>query len=186
MKKTITIYCLVALLMTITPISMANKQHRNKQRIEPSDTGYGLQLLTELDGETFHLQDVAKLKIKLKNVGQGPITIYKHLAWGRSSSFTVFISDEHGKAVRRTFLEDAMHVPPFSKNDFVTIQPSESVETKRLVDMRGDGIKAPGIYQITVRYHSPVPREFAPEGLEIWAMENGVLQSKPVTFKVTQ
>jgi hypothetical protein len=186
MKQVITICCLVALLVTITVISMANKQRHNKRQIEPSDTGYGLQLSTELDGETFHLQDVAKLIIKLKNVSQGSITLYKHLAWGRSSSFTMFISDEHGKAVRGTFLEDAMHVPPFSKDDFVTIQPGESVEIKRLVDMRGDGIKASGIYQIAVRYHSPVPREFAPEGLEIWAMENGVLQSKPVTFKVTR
>jgi hypothetical protein len=96
------------------------------------------------------------------------------------------ISVVSGKLAERTFLEDALHHPPFPAEDFITIQPGESLEKERWLDLHGDGIRTPGVYRVTVWYHSPIPREFAPSGLKIWAMENGVLQSKPVTFKVTQ
>jgi hypothetical protein len=50
--------------------------------------------------------------------------------------------------------------------------------------MREIRIKEPGEYRIVVHYRSPIPERFAPAGLEIWAMEDGALQTKPVDIKV--
>jgi hypothetical protein len=160
-------------------------QRRSPQK-EASDTKDGLQLSIELDRERLLLGEAATLKIRLKNVSQSPITIYKHLGWGRSSSLTMSLSVVRGALARRTFLEDAQHHPPFPQGDFTTIQPGEFIERERWLDLKSDGITGPGIYKLTVWYHSPVPREFAPPGLKLWAAENGVLQSKPVTLTVAQ
>lgn len=176
---------LAALLVTLIVSVMGANQHRDLRKTEPSNTKDGLQLSVEADKESFRLDETPTLRIKLRNVSQSPIAIYKKMGWGRSSSFTISISVVQGELGERRFLEDALDHPPFPAEDFITIRPGESVERERLLDLRGDGIKAPGVYEVTVRYHSPIPREFAPSGLKLWAMENGVLQSKPVSLKVT-
>jgi hypothetical protein len=186
MKQIFIVTFVSIFLLTITPNGMADKQSRVKPRVKPTDTKEGLQLSVELDKESYGLGDTARMKIRLRNLSQTPITIYKNLAWGASSSFTLSISAISGKLAERTFLDDAMHHPPFPREDFTTIQPGEFVEQERQLDLRGDGIRTLGVYQIKIRYHSPVPHQFAPEGLKIWAMENGELRSKPVTLKVTK
>ena len=185
MRQIINSTSLAALLVTLIVSVMAKNQHRDVRKTEPSDTKDGLQLSVELDKESFRLDETPTLKIRLRNVSQSPISIYKKMGWGRSSSFTISISVVQGELGERRFLEDALDHPPFPAEDFITIRPGESVERERLLDLRGDGIKSPGIYKATVRYHSPIPREFAPSGLKVWAMENGVLQSKPASLKVT-
>src|SRR5258707_719368 len=78
--------------MVFGPASAAaNKQGlRHKENL--SDTRAGLQLSIRLDGESFRLDDVATLKITLRNVSQTPITIYRKFGWGPSSSFIFSIS----------------------------------------------------------------------------------------------
>jgi hypothetical protein len=150
-----------------------------------ADTKHGLQLSVELVKESYRLDETPTLKIRLRNVSQSPIAIYKKMGWGRSSSLTISISVVQGELGERMFVEDSLDHPPFPAEDFILIHPGESVERERLLDLRSDGIQSPGIYRVTVWYHSPIPREFAPPGLKPWAMENGALQSKPVTLKVT-
>lgn len=163
-------------------------QRKGKHQLRASDTKFGLQLSIDLDDETFPLDSSLTLKAVLKNVGQVPITLLKRMGWGRSSSFSMSILDEKGNLVIGRMLDDAIDVRsvPFQKEDFITIQPGESIRRERLVDFPSKGIGSPGIYQIIVNYHSSVSRRSAPEGLKIWAMENGVLQSKPARFTVTQ
>lgn len=175
----------VAMLITLAVGSVAKHQHSVKARASASDTKDGLQLSIEIDRDSYRLGDSATMKIRLKNVSRGPIAIFKNLAWGASASFTLGISADRGKLAQKTFLDDAQHRPPFVAEDFITIQPGELVEQERLIGLRREGIKESGVYKVTVWYHSPIPRSFAPEGLQIWAMENGVLRSKPVAFNVT-
>lgn len=174
----------VALLVVLIMSAMAKNQHRDVRKTQSTDTKDGLQLSIELEKESFRLDETPTMKIRLKNVSQSPIAVYKKMGWGRSSSFAISISAIQGELGERKFLEDALHQPPFPAEDFMTIPAGESVERERLLDLRGDGIKSPGIYKVTVWYHSPIPREFAPPGMKLWAMENGALQSKPVSLKV--
>lgn len=181
------IFAILVSLLSVTEVlnGMPTTQHRGKREPGPRDNKDGLQLSIELDGEHFGINDVPTLKITLKNISQVPIAIYKNLAWGRSSSLTLSIVDDHEKMVRGTTLADASHVPPFPREDFLTIGPGESVQKESILGLRDEGIKGLGAYKLVVWYHSPIPRDFAPSGLNLWAMENGVLQSKPVTLKVT-
>src|SRR5712692_7102231 len=168
MRQIISSTPLAALLVTLIVSVMAKDQHRDVRKTEPSDTKDGLQLSIELDKESFRLDETATLKIRLKNVSQSPTAIYKKMGWGPSSSFTISISIVQGELGERRFLEDTLDHPPFPAEDFITIRPGESVERERLLDLRGDGIKSPGIYKVTVWYHSPIPRDFAPPGLKPW------------------
>ena len=47
-------------------------------------------------------------------------------------------------------------------------------------------IRRLGVYSVTVWYRSPIPREFAPEGMKVRAMEEGRLESKPVKFEIVE
>jgi hypothetical protein len=151
-----------------------------------SDTRDGLNLSIELDGESYHLDDVAKLKITLKNVSQTPITVFKKFGWGPSSSFIFSISDDRGKEIERTAFADSTHWPPFSKEDFATLEPGESIQQDSELDLEGEEVKVVGVYHINIWYHSPIPRRSAPEVPNLWSAENGTLRAKPVRFKVTK
>jgi hypothetical protein len=177
---------MMVLAATVVLSDTVQNQHGSKRKTELPDTKDGLQLSIEVKGDSFHINDIPKFKVTLKNISRAPITIYKNLGWGRSSSLTLSILDNRNRMMRKTTLADASHVPPFPREDFITIQPDESIQKEFILGLRDEGIKAPGVYKVVVWYHSPIPRKFAPKDVQIWAMENGVLQSKPAIFKVTQ
>jgi hypothetical protein len=152
----------------------------------PSDSNYGLQLSVELKDTIVRLNSTPQIIVKLKNVGDKPITIYKKLEWGQSKGLSFFIKAISGKLADPTFIPEASYYPPFPKEDFVTIQPGESFEVKRLISLQILGVKEPGDYRLIVRYRSPISEDFAPAGLEIWAKEYGPLQTKPIDLKVAQ
>lgn len=152
----------------------------------PSDTNYGLQLSVELKDAVVRLNSRPQIIVELKNVGDTPIAVYKKLEWGQSKGLSFFIKAISGSLAEPTFIPEAFYYPPFPTEDFVTIQPGESFEVKRTISLQILGVKEPGDYQLIVRYRSPVPEDFAPAGLEIWAKEYGPLQTKPIELKVTQ
>ena len=177
---------MLSLLAVIVVSSIAGPQRKRNNHALASDTRFGLQLTVQLDRKTFQLEDTPILKIALKNMNETPIAIYKRLGWGGSSSFSLIILDEKDKAVIGRMIDDAKPAPPFTRDDFVVIQPGETIRQERALGFESKGITTPGVYKFIVMYHSPVPNEFAPKDLVIWPMENGVLQAKPVTFNVTQ
>ena len=173
------------LLLAIVIQHSAINGHNNAElERQPSDTKQGLRLPVEIDRKIVRMNDAVKAKIRLANVSPSPITIYKEFGWGPSSSFTSTITDMAKKVILSTTFPDAQDRPPFIVEQFITIQPGKSLELERWLDIRSEGIKVPGEYKYTIWYHSPVSLEFAPSGMEIWPMENGDLESKPITFKV--
>lgn len=179
---------LSAILVTITLVhstSLSRQSSRKRKPAQP-DTYKGLRLLVIGDRESYGLRDVVSLEITLKNIGTEPITIYKKFGWGWSSSFFLSISDASGRTIQPSFLEDHLPYPNFPKEDFMTLQSQESIKLQREIDLKGDGIKKPGVYFVTVWYRSPVPVKFAPVGLKIWPMEYGRLEAKRVRFRVNK
>lgn len=166
--------------------SMAERQSQSDRLHEPLDTNYGLQLSVKLKDTVVQINSKPQIIVRLKNVSDKPITIYKNLAWGQGKSLSLFIEVIRGKLDGPTFLEEVFFRPPFPKEDFIPIQPGEFIEVKRSISLRNFGVMEPGDYRIIVRYRSPIPEDFVPAGLEVWAMEYGALQTKPVDLKVTQ
>jgi hypothetical protein len=125
----------------------------------------GLRLSVGLVGRknAFHRKDTMWIKVRLKNVGKSPITLYKNMGWGWSSSFALILSDSRGKAVRSSFLEDDLPYPPTSREDFVTIQPGETIEQTRDVTLKQYKLRSSRGYHLTVWYQNPVPRKFRRE-----------------------
>ena len=165
---------------------MGEGQSQSDRHPDPTDTRYGLQLSAELKDTAVRLNGDTQLIVRLKNVGDKPIAIYKHLGWADATSLSLYVRVIHGKLKERTFVSEFFTHPPFPREDFVTIQPGKFIERKRLISIRGIEIEEPGEYSITIYYRSPIPEDFAPAGLEIWAKEYGSLQTKPIDLKVTQ
>ena len=134
-----------------------------------------LKLSIKLDRDTIDLRGAAHLTISLKNIAQQPIAIYKDMGWGVSSSFSKYVRDSSGQTLNSLVLSDAKDRPPFLEEDFTILKPGEEFTYKKWLDMYTEGVISPGEYVITVRYHSPVEREFAPKGLNVWAREDGTL-----------
>jgi len=166
--------------------SIVKSQSPSDHPQDPPDTKDGLELLVEVKDTVVRLNSSPQITVRLKNVSDKPITIYKNLDWGQSKGLSLFIEAIHGKLDAPTFLAEARYSPPFPKEDFVTIQPGEFVESKRLISWELLGVKEAGEYRIIVRYRSPIPKDFAPAGLEIWGRENGALRTKPLDLKVTE
>jgi hypothetical protein len=165
---------------------MGVAQSKSDRSPDPPDASDGLQLSVELKDTVVRLNGTTQIIVRLNNVGDKPIATYKNLVWAEATSLSLFVKVIHGKLKDPTSVKEFPYIPPFPKEDFITIQPGESIEKKRLITMEEIGIKEPGDYRIIVRYRSPIPEDFAPAGLELWAMENGPLQTKPIDLKVTR
>ncbi|HEY9401161.1 MAG TPA: hypothetical protein VIQ24_00610 [Pyrinomonadaceae bacterium] len=185
MKQMIAIALILVFLFSIASHAANNAQESKGERSLP-DKINGLHLSVELidDEKNFRRADTFRIRVKLKNVSQSPITLYKEMSWGWLSSLFLGISDGRGRKVDTPFLEHAFPHPPFPKEDFIAIRPGEAIEKVRDVELKLYEIRKPGTYFVTVWYRSPVPQEFAPEGMKIWAMEEGRLESKPVKFRI--
>jgi len=175
---------MTVLLVTVGSSSNMARDQLVHHELQLSDTGHGLRLSIQLDAKVYNLHDVGSLTITLTNVGGTPISVYRKFGWGRSSSFLLSIADANGKPIERTMLPDAHHSPPFSVEDFASIKPGESIRLERDLDVEGEEIKEPGVYTIRVWYHSPIPRRFAPHGMNVWTKENGVLRANALSFRV--
>ncbi len=183
--KFFTVFVIVTLLGWVSASAGQGKAGKSRR---PADTINGLRLAVEIEGgvRKFHPDDSFEIKVKLTNVGKVPLTLYKDMGWGWSSSFFLSIVDARGRQLESAFLDDSLHRPPFAEEDFVTIKPGESLERENLVALEQYAIKAPGVYRVIVWYASPVPQEFAPAGLKIWGLDKGRLESKPVKFEVVK
>ncbi|MDT7543651.1 MAG: hypothetical protein QOE33_3555 [Acidobacteriota bacterium] len=178
----------IILVLLVSVLCAASFAQESKQEQHLPDRLKGLQLSAELVGgeKSFHKSDTFWIKVKLKNVGKSPITLYKNMGWGWSSSFVLGISDAQGKEIISSFLDDTLTYPRFPRGDFITIKPDETVERKRDVSLKEYEIKKYGTYYVIVWYQSPIPQKFAPKGLKVWATEEGRLESKPVKFEIVK
>jgi hypothetical protein len=176
----------LALLLTVAVFDSASfsAQSSRKRKAALTDTYRGLQVSVTSDLETYKQNDTVSLEFRLKNVGNEPITIYKRFGWGWSSSFFLAVNDSTGQTIQPSFLEDHLPYPYFPKEDFTVLQSEEFTKLEREIDLKGYGVKKPGVYFVTVWYRSPVPIRFAPDGLKIWPMEYGRLEAKRVRFTV--
>src|SRR5262249_22836951 len=139
----------------------------------------------KLDREKYRLVENPKITTYLKNVGTSPITLYRKMAWGASSSFLLGVADANGIWLNPTVLSDYRARPPVEREDFITLQAAQSLELKNIIGLDSEGVTQPGKYTVTLWYHSPVSLDFAPKGMNVFVKENGSLQSKPVAFEVT-
>lgn len=153
---------------------------------KPTDTINGLQLSIEIkkSKESFRPTDILKIGINLTNVGKSPITLYKHMSWGVSSSFFLNLSNEQGLMLIPTLLRDAQDFPPYKKDDFITIEPRQKIEKTTHLDLKHYNITKTGVYRIVVSYASPVAKEYVPKGLKIFSLEEGRLESKFAKLKI--
>src|SRR5258705_13994680 len=103
---------------------------------------------------------------------------------GEASSLVLSVTDNRGNGLKKTVISDARDRPPFSPKEFKTIEPGEAITFQRGLYLEQEGITSPGSYVVTVFFHSPVTREFAPGNLNVWTKEDGELHSKPITFNV--
>lgn len=177
---------ILLLVILFTTIGRARSQEIEVCHTQTCDIKAGLKISIELDKESYHLNETARLKVTLQNVGQSNITLFKKMGWGASSSFYLAILDERNNALSPTFIDDAFRLRSFSKEDFTSIMPNQSLQKERGVNLQKYGIVKPGKYQIIVWYKSPVSKENAPSELDVWSSENGVLMSKAMSFTVVE
>jgi hypothetical protein len=67
-------------------------------KIKATDTIKGLRLSVEIkeDRKSFRPDGIIRIEIKLTNVSKSPITLYKKMGWGWSSSFFLAVTDARG------------------------------------------------------------------------------------------
>lgn len=161
-------------------------QDKQEKKLLP-DTFNGLQIKTEIIGDKkkFRKSDTFWILIKLKNVGNSPIILYKHMTWGLSSSFYFRIHNEYGEYVKQSVIEDSIaYLLELSKEDFETIKPGELIERKRDVILEEFAVDKPGIYSFRVSFESPMFPEYVPKGMTVRTINEGVINSKPVKFEI--
>jgi len=144
----------------------------------------GLKLSLELDRQSYALGDTPVMRISLKNIGKESISLYEDMGWGEASSLVLIVTDNSGKGLPNTIIQDARDRPPYSSEDFTKIKPGHAFTFKRALFLEREGITSPGSYVVTVFFHSPVTSEFAPEKLNVWTTEDGELHSESITFTV--
>ena len=180
-KCRIILTCMTSLVLALNSLAQTEKRCPHS-----SDTYHGLHLSINLDGTSYRLGEIATLQVTLKNTGDLPITIYKKLGWGCLGSLGYRLADSQGRGLMPTFLYGSFYSPPFPREDFITLRKGEVIQTQIDLDIgRREGIRKPGIYQVRVWYNNPVPQDFAPEGLQMWRMEEGDLVAKLARFTVT-
>jgi hypothetical protein len=177
---------ILVLVISFATTGQARGQEVETCQTQTCDTKAGLKLSIKLDKESYHLKETARLKVTLQNVGHSQITLFKKMGWGASASLSLAILDERNNPLPPTFIDDAFRFRSFSKEDFASIMPDESLQKERGVNLQQYGIVKPGKYQIVVWYNSPVSKRNAPSGLDIWSSENGMLMSKSISFNVIE
>ena len=178
-----------ALFASISLLLLAsnNLAQIEERASRPADTYQGLHIAIYLDKASYRFRDIATLRVVLTNVGDLPIMIYKGLGWGCLGSLGYGLTDNRSRGLMPTFIPGSFYSPPFNKEDFITLKPGEAILTRRWMQLgRQEGIKKPGTYRVTVWYNNPVSQEFAPEGIQVWRMENENLIARSVRFAVSR
>jgi hypothetical protein len=159
----------------------ANTEMENTNKNKPA-----LKVLVSTDKGKYKVDDQIKLTVFLLNDSDQALFLYGHLSWGYSSSFTLHITDLAGREIMPEGLDDSITPPP-PKNDksvFVKLNPEHFLGTMRIQPLKELNIDRPGKYNITVDYHSPIPKSFG-QGLPIWSREMGVVASAPIQIEVS-
>ncbi len=75
-------------------------------------------------------------------------------------------------------------MPPFSTDDFITLQPGKLIRQKTFIALENYGITSPGSYQVKVWYHSPIQKSFAPTEINAWTSDDDTLMADPIIFEI--
>jgi hypothetical protein len=154
------------------------------------DTLNGLQLSFELIGDAFRQNDLIRYRVKLRNVGKDPITVYNR-DWVASGLQVILLDTKGYRVPPEGFTESASFLYPLTKKnfpekDFVTLAPEETYATTIPICVCNFLIKGPGDYLIAASYDNPVPPYLAPEGVKLWGQNYEKLYTKPVKFEVVE
>lgn len=177
---------LIVLTLAFTNSSEAIGQGSDKPSPQTSEVKGGLQLSAEIENEAVPIERVIHLHKELRNVSQAPITICTRRYWDRDFYSSVSIYDEKGVGLDPTFVIEYRGEPPLSEKDLITIQPGESIHSRRKIpfsnfDFRG---RKPGNYTLIVRFSSLTPKEDFPEKSTPWDDSQGDIETKPIGFRV--
>lgn len=120
----------------------------------------------------------------MKNVGGTPIYLYGRLRWGPSSSLYLLVTDDNGKSVPMSYLEDALPPTPSASDKvlFIKLEPDHFFGISR-TDKVAELVPKPGVYYFQVVYHGPVPRRFS-IGKPAWGTEDPPVLSNKVRIDV--
>ena len=178
MHRAFAFVALVLLLVSVVTVDLSNGQEATK------DSGVPLAVSLDVDRTSAHLNDSIVLTVLVKNTSKEPIFLYGNLAWGMSSSLFLFVTDENGKPVPITYLDDALPPTPSraDKNLFIKLNPQHIFGTNR-TDTLSDLVPKPGVYYLQVEYHGPLPRRFA-AGTPAWGVESPRIESNKVRIEV--
>jgi len=167
-------YCFLA----IGPVAQITGQESQSKRVP--DVTKELRLSIELKGGPFHLRDIVTLVMKLENIGDSAVGIYKHMGFG-PAGFELVISDENGIWVRDQDLVRETFPPfTFAKEDFRILEPKSVIKEEITLDLGDYAFSGPGKYKVAFSYFSPVLAELAPRDLRVFTMDDGLLEAKPI------
>src|SRR5215475_16230258 len=87
------IVVIIALMIAFTSVGargrMGEGQSQSDRHPDPPDTRDGLQLSVELKDTVVRLNSDTQIIVRLKNVGDKPIAIYKKLVWAEADSLSL-------------------------------------------------------------------------------------------------
>lgn len=162
----------------------AESHQLNTKNISENQDLPRLEVEASMNAKELDISSTFKLTVKIRNVSETPIHVYKEMAWGRGASLSFAIIDSAGRVVKGGMLPDAVDIPPFSVTNFQLLEQNEFLSAERWIDLSSQGLSRRGRYKLAVSYHSPVARENSPADLTIWAAEDGTVSARPVVFKV--
>lgn len=151
-------------------------------QLSSSDTD--LRLYAEPDKESVRVGEVIRLKVRIKNVSQSPIAIYKNRGW--VDPFTLIITDGDGRRVQPTKQVEDFSASQRRREDYVVLQPDEEYQEAMTLNLKDDYHDAsrPGDYQVAVVYRGTRGREEAPEGVRLWTAGDPELRADSLRIKV--
>jgi hypothetical protein len=132
------------------------------------------------------IEGVIHLHKQLRNVSQSPITICKRRYWDFDFIFPVSLFDEKGVGLEPTFVIEYRDEPPLTEDDFITIQPGESIHSRRKIPFANYDVRnrKPGNYSLVVIFGSLLLKEDFPERSNPWDNSYGYIKTKPIIFRV--
>ena len=149
-----------------------------------ADTRNGLQITIELlDPDP---EDELSVAVSLTNVSTTSLTLYRHTETQLITEFSWFIYDAEGRFQGNPDPICQTLYPPLKPTDFVTLKPGEGLKVQFPLSDFGYSISQPGNYLLEVSYRSPIIRKNVPGDARFWSLENGVIKSSRIPFRVSR
>jgi hypothetical protein len=128
--------------------------------------------------------DSIVFSVTLANAGSRPVFVYGKLQWGLSSSLFLVVTDNNGKSIQMSYLEDTLPSTPKpgDRTAFIKLNPNHFFGTSR-TDKLSALVPGPGTYYFQVEYHAPVSKRFG-AGLPIWGSERPPVLSNKIKIDV--